>query len=167
MTPDRPLPRGLFALFATASLVISGCGTEGTSPQSSSTPTESRPPVVEELDPKVARRQALIRSDAVKVAGPDEVHSAGKPTPLVFHITVPAATATDRIQADLSGDCDASIHGARAGLDNIIVPVTRGGADIAVTASVPPGIDRCDVTIDALAPKRPDTGKGHTATLLR
>ena len=55
-----------------------------------------------------------------------------------------------------------------AAFGEVVVLAVKGGTvDIRVHASVPRGRQECDVTVDALAPGRIDTGDGSTVTLRR
>lgn len=114
-----------------------------------------------------ARRKGLLRSDAVVVTGPPDTETGGKQRHLVFRITVPSATSADRIQIDVSGDCDTAIAGEAPRTRQRTVPVARNIAIVVVRASVPASASRCYVTVDALAPERPDTGDGYTVMLRR
>jgi hypothetical protein len=157
-------------LLAAVVLASTGCRDAAAShaePTTRPSSTSSRTVSTDELSLDQAQRNGLLRDDAVDVAGPDEVRSGGKVARMSFRVTVPVATRTDSIVVEQSGDCIASLDGAPAGARSITVPVSGGVVDVFVSASVPSGADHCDVTIDALAPNRPDTGSGHTATLRR
>ncbi len=134
-----------------AIVAVSACGSER--------PSRSASP--QEQSYENAKRRGLTRADAVQVSAPDEARS---PAEIRFRIAVPAATKTAQVQADLSGDCEASLPG---GKHRIVVPVKAGEADVVVRAKVPSGRPDCTVTVDALAPGRIDTGDGKTVNLLR
>ncbi len=114
-----------------------------------------------------AKKLGLPRDDAVQVSGPDAVEFAGEPVDITIRIAVPAAAKSDVVEVMRSGDCVSSFDGQPPDVTKMTVAVAEGLAAVVVRASIAAGATECHVTIDALVPDRPETGDGHTVSVLR
>jgi hypothetical protein len=145
----------------------------------------------QELSVDDARALGLTRTDAVSVLGPTLVHTGGRPVPFHVQVVVPPLQATPRLPAtttpagprtvdlDFSGSCllSGTLHPRGLVPAPLAAPgssssAPTGGATRAagmtsvratVTVRVPPGVESCDVVVDAWVAGRTYTGDDLTA----
>ena len=152
-------------LAAVLTLAVTGCGETQSDSDASVTRAATGSVAQPELSVSVARKQGLLRSDAVRVSAPTDVQVVQRRTRVPFRIDVPAAAKANRVQVELSGTCAAALEtgGTRA--------VLRAQAGVArawaVVKTAPGKGAACDLTLDAYVPERVDTGGGFTVRVDR